>query len=700
MLFKLSIRNMKKSFKDYAIYFLTLVLGVAIFYMFNSIDSQQAMLEVSQSTRDIIKLMINMLGYISVFVAVVLGLLIVYANNFLINRRKKEFGIYMTLGMGKRQISKIILMETILVGIISLIVGLIIGIFASQFMSILVAKMFEADMSKFQFVFSKDACIKTCIYFAVMYVAVMFFNTFTVSRYKLINLLNASKKNENVKIKNPIICILVFLGAVAILGYAYWKVTEDVSSLTTADKILQPILMGIVGTVAVFWSLSGFIIQIVQKMKNVYFKNTNMFVLRQINNKINTMVISMSVICLMLFMTISILSSSLALRNTMQRELIEMTPVDLNLYKTANLPEKYLQYGTYGKEITSTAEAMADSRISITETLKNNGLDMNVLKDIVEITVYSTDDLTWKDFFGDKYAEIIKTRYPNLLYNTAEQIVKISDYNKIAKLYGINQYELNNDEYIVLCDFDSQKELRNEALKDGNNVLNIAGKQYKSKYNECKTGYIQMSPNHTNTGIILVPDNCELTESMKKQYLFVANYNADTKEGKEEIEKIFVDDNSELLQNLDKNGLNIDGRTKIALMEASVGLATIVTFIAIYLGIIFLIASSAILALKQLTDSSDNKQRYTILRKIGCDEKMINKALFRQIGIFFGVPLVLAIIHSIFGIQFAITIMSGLASKKDLLPSAIATVIIIGIIYGIYFLATYLGSKNIIKEDE
>ena len=699
MLFKLSIRNMKKSFKDYAIYFLTLVLGVAIFYMFNSIDSQQAMLEVSQSTRDIIKLMINMLGYISVFVAVVLGLLIVYANNFLINRRKKEFGIYMTLGMGKRQISKIILMETILVGIMSLIVGLIIGVFASQFMSILVAKMFEADMSKFQFVFSKDACIKTCIYFAVMYVAVMFFNTFTVSRYKLINLLNASKKNENVKIKNPIICILVFLGAVVILGYAYWKVTGDVSSLTTADKILLPILMGIVGTVAVFWSLSGFIIQIVQKMKNIYFKNTNMFVLRQINNKINTMVISMSVICLMLFMTISILSSSLALRNTMQRELIEMTPVDLNLYKTANLPEKYLQYGTYGKEITSTPEAMSDSKIPIAETLKNNGLDMNVLKDIVEITVYSTDDLTWKDFFGDKYIDIIKTKYPNLLYNTAEQIVKISDYNKIAKLYGINQYELNNDEYIVLCDFDSQKELRDEALKDGNNVLNIVGKQYKSKYNECKTGYIQMSPNHTNTGIILVPDNCELAESMKKQYLFVANYNADTKEGKEEIEKIFVDDNSELLQNLDKNGLNIDGKTKIALMEASVGLATIVTFIAIYLGIIFLIASSAILALKQLTDSSDNKQRYTILRKIGCDENMINKALFRQIGIFFGIPLVLAIIHSVFGIQFAITIMSGLASKKDLLPSAIATVIIIGIIYGAYFLATYLGSRNIIKEE-
>ena len=211
MLFKLSIKNMKKSFKDYAIYFLTLVLGVAIFYMFNSLDSQQAMLEVSESTRDMIKLMISMLGMVSVFIAIVLGFLIVYANNFLVNRRKREFGIYMTLGMGRRQISKIILIETILVGIISLIVGIFIGVFGSQFMSILVAKLFQADMSEFTFVFSKDACMKTCMYFAVMYLAVMILNTLTISRYKLINLLTAVRKNEKVKIKNPIISIIVFL---------------------------------------------------------------------------------------------------------------------------------------------------------------------------------------------------------------------------------------------------------------------------------------------------------------------------------------------------------------------------------------------------------------------------------------------------------------------------------------------------------
>lgn len=382
----------------------------------------------------------------------------------------------------------------------------------------------------------------------------------------------------------------------------------------------------------------------------------------------------------------------------MQRELVEMTPVDINLYKTANLSEKYLQYGTYGKEIISTPEARKDSKIPITETLKNNGFDMTLIKDVVEIPIYATKDLTWEDFLGDKIEET-RAQFPSLRYETAEMIIKISDYNKIASLYGIEQYELKDNEYIVLCDFDGIGTIRDRVLAD-ENILEIAGKEYKSKYNECKSGFIMMNTSHVNTGIILVPDSCNLTDDMKVQQLLVANYNAQTDEKRQEIEKIFTSNDSILVQNLTNKGIDVDGVTKISLMEASIGIATIVTFIAIYLGIIFLIASAAILALKQLTESSDNKQRYTILREIGCDEKMINKALFRQIGIFFGLPLILAIIHSIFGIQFAMTMMEGLASSEDLLPSIVATVVIIGVIYGAYFLATYFGSKNIIKEEE
>ena len=697
MLFKLSLKNMKKSFKDYAIYFLTLVLGVALFYMFNSIDSQQAMLEVSKSTRDLIKLMISLLGFVSVFIAVVLGFLIVYANNFLINRRKREFGIYMTLGMGKRQISKIILIETIIIGILSLAVGLIIGIFASQFMSVLVAKLFDADMTEFTFVFSINSCVKTCVYFAVMYIAVMIFNTMTISRYKLINLLNANKRNEEVKIKNPIISVIVFILSVLILGYAYYLVTKGINKIITDEQLLVPILLGIVGTAGVFWSLSGFFLKVIQSRKKLYLSGTNMFVLRQLNNKINTTVVSMTVICLMLFMTITVLSSSLSLQTSMDAELEEMTPVDVNLYKTAELPESYKN--PYTGEITKYSnEQIEDSKHSVLYTLENNGYDINNLKDITEITVYSIPGWTWKESLGNYY-NIAKEEIPTLRYNTQELIIKVSDYNKIARLYGLKEYSIDDkNEYIMLCDYDSMENLRNPALKNGG-IVEINGNKYHSKYDTCMEGFYMISTSHTNTGIVLVSDDFDLKDEWKEQEFLAANFNTDSEEEKEELNLAFSDTNSTFYKNLDEKEITLDGMTKISIMEASKGVASMVIFIAIYLGIIFLIASAAILALKQLTESSDNKYRYTILRKIGCDEKMINKALFRQIFIFFMLPIIVAIIHSIFGIQFVLKVMSVLSSSEELLPSVILTAIIIGLIYGLYFYATYSGSKRIIKND-
>ena len=563
-------------------------------------------------------------------------------------------------------------------------------------MSILVGKLFEADMSNFTFVFSKDACIKTCIYFAVMFIAVMIFNTITVSKYKLINLLTATKKNEKVKIKNPVVCVIIFLIAVAILGYCYYKVTIGVNTMTTADQILPIILLGIISTILVFWSLSGFILKVVQSIKKIYLKDVNMFVLRQLNNKINTTVISMSLICLMLFMTISVLSSSLSLNSTMRRDMQEMTPVDINLYKTANLPESYQNPYT-GETEYYTEEQIEDSKVSMEQTLMENGFDMNNFKDTVEIPIYASSELTMGDLLKG-IEEMVKMQFPQLRYDAPEEIIKVSDYNKIARLYGNQEYSLEDNHFIVLCDFDSMKTLRDQALKE-NDIITLKGKEYKAKYDECQEGFIDMSSSHINTGIVLVPDSVEFTDSEKERTFLAANYNANTEE-KENIEKIFTDEsNSELYKNIIEKGLNFDGMTKISIIESSVGVATMVVFISIYLGIIFLIASSAILALKQLTESSDNKERYNILRKLGADEKIINKALFKQIGLFFIFPLILAIIHSIFGIQFVMTLMSVLASSEELLPSIIATVIVMGAIYGLYFLATYIGSKNIIKEE-
>ena len=400
----------------------------------------------------------------------------------------------------------------------------------------------------------------------------------------------------------------------------------------------------------------------------------------------------------MLFMTISALSSSLSIQSALDSQLEKFTPVDVNLYKSAYLPESYVNSYTE-QTVYYTEEQREDSKKPVSYTLETNGYDMNTLKDIVEIPIYAIPEWTFKYSLGN-YFETAKKQFSMITYDTPESIIKISDYNKIAKIYGEEQYTLNDDEYIVLCDFEQMINIRNEALKESSNIQ-INGKIYHSKYNGCKEGFVFMSTSEMNAGIILVPDNFEIKDEWTEQYLLAANYNAETEEEKQEIENILIGSgDTEFFENIKEKGIELDGYSKISLEEASKGLATIIIFIAIYLGIVFLIASSAILALKQLTESSDNKQRYTILRKIGCDEKMINQALFRQIFIFFMMPLILAIIHSIFGIKFILSMLAALASPDELLPSIIVTAVIIGAIYGLYFLATYFGSKNIIKEEE
>ena len=253
MLFKLSTRNIRKSMQNYLIYFATLILGVAIFYVFNALGSQTVMLKVSSNTEEIIGLMNEAMSVVSVFVSIVLGFLVVYASTFLMKRRKKEFGIYLTLGMGKTQVAKILVIETLLIGVISLVIGLLLGIGISQGMSVVTANLFEADMTNFQFMVSTSAIIKTIIYFAIMYVIVMALDVIIVSRAKLINLLYAGAKAQKNHAKNPVVCVLVFIIAAILLGTAYYKVTAGVRTISDFQGLGIQIAKGIIGTFLVFW---------------------------------------------------------------------------------------------------------------------------------------------------------------------------------------------------------------------------------------------------------------------------------------------------------------------------------------------------------------------------------------------------------------------------------------------------------------
>lgn len=684
MLFKISLKNIRKSLKDYTVYFFTLILGVAIFYVFNAIDSQSVMLDVRANMMDIIKLMNDMLLGVSVFVSCILGFLIIYASRFLIKRRNKEFGIYLTLGMSKRKISVILFFETLLIGIVSLVAGLVIGTILSQFMSVIVANMFDADMTKFKFIFSMKACVKTLIYFAIMYVLVMIFNTFSISRCKLIDLLNAGKKTEKVTMKNPVVCTIVFVIGVGILSYAYWMVTRGVRTLNTFDKIGIPIALGCVATFLIFWSVSGFMIRIFTSIKSVYYKGVNSFVLRQFCSKINTTVFSTTVICIMLFITISVLSAALSMKDSLSKDLDSMCPVDVQLakYSYDAMSEAYATSQNMNEK---DREMLEDSKLSIIETLNNSGFDaQKYFKNVVEYNIYNTG-LTVKDTLGD-----INTDDYQFMADTIMPVMTIGDYNSVARLYGNSTYELNDDEYIIVADYKNMVMIRNQALKKGI-TLSVNGKEYKPRYNECKDGFVQIGVQNMNDGILVVPDNAVKPQQVRNMGLS-ADYRADTKEERYSIETQL--DN--LMKNISFKKSFISWNSRIELAESSVGLGALVTFIALYLGIIFLISSAAILALRELSDSADNKERYGMLRKLGVDERMIDMALFKQIGIFFAFPLILALIHSVFGIKF-INIILATMGMSSMAASIGLTLAFVAVIYGGYFLITYLCSRSIIR---
>ena len=684
MLFKLSIKNITKSIKDYAIYFFTLVLGVAIFYVFNAIDSQTVMLNVSSSTSEIIRLMTTILGGVSVFVSFILGFLIIYASRFLIKRRNKEFGIYLTLGMSKRKISLILFFETLIIGVISLGVGLALGIVLSQLMSILVANMFEADLTKFQFTFSSSAALKTLLYFSIMYLIVMIFNTIIVNKCKLIDLLHGNKKSEKVKLKNPIICTIVFIIAVIALSYAYYLVTDGFGTsplMNTISGILIPIALGCVSTFLIFWSLSGLILKIVMHLKKYYYKGLNSFTIRQISSKINTTVFSMTIICLMLFFTICIFSSALSIKNSLSGNLKDLAPVDIQFSKLQQLSDE--EEESFSKDI------IEDYNTTVKDTLQR--LDVyKYLKEVVDINTYRVEEITLKDSFGDQIEQIGKD-YPLLAYQDKETLIKLSDYNRLAKLYNKKELTLKDNEYVIIANYKMMADIRNISLKN-NTKLTINGKDYYPKYQECQDGIIELSGSATNTGVIILPDNA-LEGIHPYKNVLAANYQADTKEEKENVEDIV----STIINNHFNKDTLLSYNTKIDIYESSIGLGAMVTFVGLYLGIIFLISSAAILALKELSESTDNKERFNMLRKIGTEEKMINKALFNQIAVFFLFPLLLAIIHSIFGIEFANYILKTIGTES-LLSSIILTAVFLVVIYGGYFLVTYYCSKTIIKE--
>ena len=663
---KLIFKNVHKNLRDYLIYFLTLMISVSLFYAFNSISDQPAFSEMGMTRTLLYDQLGILLSALSVLIAIVLAFLIIYANQFLLKRRKKELGIYMMLGMKKGRISRIFAGETFCVGVIALVVGLILGFILSQGISMIALKLFAIELDKYQLVFSMGAFRQTAICFALIFFLVMLFNVWSVSSVQLIDLLTASRKNERLKSQNRVLPVLMFLLSILCIGIAVVLFYKN-GILPSRENMSFQIagLALVVGTILLFYSFAAVFIQLMRSNKGFYLKGLNTFLVRQIGSKIRTNYFVMTVVCGLLTITICAVSIGASTALAMNKLSQVSTPYDLTVFSDVSI----------------------DGDSDITDYLAACDVQMpDYAKNMEQISVYDAD-MTYADLFAGQDLNLwpIDEAVPQ----SRVSVISISDFNRALAMQGKGPVELNEGEYLLNCNYEGTYQYVMDALRT-HSELSVAGVVLQRASDEVlQETYVMTSVGNNDRGTLIVPDSV-VTALTKDVNALLVQYKEETNP-------------DEVLQKMIPIGLDETHgyrySEKNMLYDMFYGINALVTFICCYVGLIFLLICAALLALKQLTETTDNIFRYGLLQKLGAKQQQINRTLLVQTGVFFAVPLIVAGLYSL------LLIGKGMEIVEEFMNIHIATnvgltIILFLIVYGSYFIATYLSCKRMVTEQK
>ncbi len=664
---KLIIRNVRKNIQDYMIYFLTLTVSVSMFYAFNSIQTQPALNDLDTTKQMLSDQLGILLSVLSVVVAIVLAFLILYANQFLLKRRKKELGIYTLLGMEKGKISKIFAGETLCVGILSLVFGIILGLLLSQGLSIFSLRLFAIDMSKFQIVFSISALKKTISCFVLIFLIVMIFNVRTVSSVRLIDLLTAGRKNEVMALRNKaagislaalsILCIVS--SGVIIQHYGILPSREN-SWFQIAVVLLAA------GTALFFFSVSAVLLTAIQANRKIYLKGLNTFLSRQIGSKMQTDFMTMSIVCALLTISICGISVGISSALTMNETSKAALPYDLNVV----------------------ADIDVAGETDIAAYLKSRDVDMGIYADsLAQISLYEAE-ITYGDLFEGQDLNLwhIDENIPEM----GVSVVSISDFNRALAAQGKSPINLADNEFLLNCNYKGTLQYIDSFLQScteidmNGTILQLGGKKPLGET------VLMTSVGNNDRGTFIVPDHIAASLAKDMNILLVQyKPGINTDEILQKMIPIGLEWETEGYRYTEKNMLS----------SMYYGSCALLVFLCCYIGLVFLLICAALLSLKQLTETADNIYRYGLLQKLGTDSRLLFGALFKQIAIFFASPLLLAGMFSVFGIGKITAIVEEFLNMHISTNIGI-TVLMFLIVYGGYFIATYLSCKHMVMEKQ
>lgn len=676
---RIALGNVRRSIRDFGIYFLTLVLGVAVYYAFNSVTQQSAVLRLSGNMRTLVQELGTIIRGVSIFVAVLLAFLVLFGNRFLIRRRKREFAIYLTLGMDRRHVSGIVAMESLAVGAGALVVGLAVGVLLSQALLYATARLFNTHVTGFGLMFSGQACAYTVMSFAIIFLVVGALNVLEVSRFRLIDLMNADRKGEKSLVRNLPLSVALFVVSLALIGVAYHELRVNGMYAIDWRFNLATALVS-VGTFLLFFSVSGFLLRLGQSARGFYLRGLNMFALRQLSSRVNSAWVSISIVCAALFLAITSTCGGFAIVSSINQSVSAITHYDVSvaMYSTAQT-----SYASDADDVSGSGkEALLKASVPDWDSL---------VADSARIDLYQDPSmrLNLKTLRGDTGVELPDSfaKYTNGLDKVPIYVVSLSQYNATLALRGDKPATLKANEALVTTDMNNMVSFwQRVALKRGS--FDFLGTALRLRARSTTMEY-QNSVN-TSVGTIVVPDAAlESKRAQLEPLSSLLNVKAAGSRAEARLYKEVV--------KARQPGLLFAAGSKSTAKEEVVGLTAIVGYLALYIGFVLFVSCAAILAIQQLSDVAESAPRYRVLFDLGAERSMVNHAILAQIATYFLFPLVVALAHSYVALGVLGGVIKSLGVLDFLRPLGVTMAIVL-VLYGGYFLLTYGMARGVIGE--